>query len=150
MLIPQILSTVEHILPQFGFRIGHSCSQQLHKIANVTLNTYETKQVCLGLFLDTEQAFDKVLHNGLLYKIKNQLTDAQYRIVESYLVHRTFAVRLDEFNSKLKLILSGVPQGSVLGPLLCIIYTHDFCRHNTITVAQFALFSRVLQLDFRM
>ena len=102
------------------------------------MSTYETKQVCFGLFLGTEKASDKVWLNGFLYKIKNQLTNAQHRMVQSYLLPRTFSVRCDGVTSRSKLILLGVPQGSVFGPLLYIIYTHDFQRHKTLTFAQFA------------
>ena len=70
--------------------------------------------------------------------IKTHLTDTQYRLVQSYLLNGTFAVRRDVVTSRSKPILSGVPQGSVLGPLLYITYTHEFPRHNAITVAQFA------------
>jgi hypothetical protein len=70
--LPKLLEFLEHIIPdaQFGFRTLHSCPQQLHRVTDVILDTFEEKKVCLGLFIDTEKAFDKVWHEVLLFKIK--------------------------------------------------------------------------------
>ena len=140
LLLPYLLSEVHEMIPshQFGFRTNHSCSQQLHRIADDILDTFEEKAVCLGLFLDTEKAFDKVWHDGLYYKIKNRVSDTYFRIIQSYLSHRTFSVKYESAQSRSYLIHSGVPQGSVLGPLLYILFTSDFPIQNNLTIAHFA------------
>jgi hypothetical protein len=63
------------------------------------------------------QAFDKVWHEGLLYKIKTVFPDSIYRILKSYLENRFFILKYREEYTSLHLVLSGVPQGSVLCPL---------------------------------
>lgn len=140
LLLPHLLNSLDSVIPntQFGFRSAHSCSQQLHRVVDTLLDTYEEKSVCLGLFLDTEKAFDKVWYDGLLYKVKSRLSDTLYRILQSYLSCRTFSVKLENSQSSVKTITAGVPQGSVLGPLLYLIYVSDFPADNSLTIAQFA------------
>lgn len=138
--LPKLMTYLEKLLPdtQFGFRQQHSCPQQLHRVVDEILDTYEQKQVCLGLFLDTEKAFDKVWHAGLLYKVKQHLPDTYYRLLQSYLSERTYSVTYKGAISRSKPINSGVPQGSVIGPFLYLVYTSDLPRSNTLTIAQFA------------
>lgn len=142
LLLPELLQYLSHLIPdsQFGFRQSHSCPQQLHRVVDSILDTYEKKEVCMGLFLDTEKAFDKVWHQGLLSKMKNFLPDTYYRLMQSYLSNRSFTVKVENSLSKSHAIKAGVPQGSVLGPFLYLIYTHDFPTpiSDHITVAQFA------------
>jgi Reverse transcriptase (RNA-dependent DNA polymerase)/Endonuclease-reverse transcriptase len=140
LLLEQLNKNLEMLIPntQFGFRQFHSCPQQLHRVVDYILDSYEEKKVCLGLFLDTEKAFDKVWHDGLLYKLKNHLPDTYYKLILSYLKNRTYSVKIGNTLSKSNLIKSGVPQGSVLGPFLYIIYTNDFPHSENIKMAHFA------------
>ena len=94
LFLSKLFPYIESLLPdyQFGFRKVHSCPQQLHRIVDEILETYEKKQICLGLFLDTEKAFDKVWHQGLLYKLKDHLPDTYYRLIQSYLTGRKYTV----------------------------------------------------------
>jgi len=71
------------------------------------------------------QAFDRVWHTGLLYKIKQFLPTPLYLLIRSYLEHRTFKVRHSNSLSSLFPIQAGVPQGSDLSPDLYIIFTSD-------------------------
>jgi hypothetical protein len=75
--------------------------------------------------LDIKQAFDKVWHRGLLYKIKLNLPSEYYLIFMSYLSDRHFQIKHGEAYSTINQINSGVPQGSVFGPLLYLLYTPD-------------------------
>jgi hypothetical protein len=83
LLLPKFLHYLESLLPntQFGFRKSHSCPQQLHRVVDEILKAYKSKQICLGLFLDTEKAFDKVWLPGLLYKVKPHLPETYYRLL---------------------------------------------------------------------
>jgi retron-type reverse transcriptase len=95
----------------------------------------EGKKVCTSVFFDIQQAFDKVWHKALLYKLKNDLSDQLYLIMKSYLSERYFQVRIDDELSAYHLIRAGVPKGSILGPLLYLICTADVpLTENTLMV----------------
>lgn len=129
-----------NIIPkyQFGFRSQHSTIEQVHRIVSVVRKDLEEKRYCSAAFLDISQAFDKVWHTGLLYKIKQLLPHTYYCILKSYLTDRMFQVKFDDAISKLQNIQSGVPQGSVLGPVLYLMYTADLPITPSLTIATFA------------
>jgi len=75
---------------QFGFRQAHSTIQQYHRVADTTNKALESRQFCTANFLDISQAFDKLWHPGLLYKIKNILPTRYFSLLKSYLQERHF------------------------------------------------------------
>ncbi|BET02093.1 Hypothetical protein NTJ_14912 [Nesidiocoris tenuis] len=149
LVIPKLFSFLAPSIPefQFGFRPMHSCQQQIHRVVEEILDSYERKQVCQGVFLDTQKAFDKAWHMGILYKTKPLLPDSYYRLVQSYLAGRTFSVKIENALSTSRTIRSGVPQGSVWGPLLYLLYVSDVPTSPTTVSAMFADDEAILSRD---
>lgn len=136
----QIIIEERTLIPshQFGFRQKHSTIEQVHRITNSIENALEDKMVCSGIFLDVAQAFDKVWHQGLKYKLQRDLPKQFYQILCSYIDDRYFRVKYEDEFSELKKIKAGVPQGSVLGPVLYLLYTRDIPNPIEATMATFA------------
>jgi len=96
---------------------------------------FQHKRYCTANFIDISQAFDKVWHPCLLYKLKRTLPHPLYSILKSYLTNRVFQVRYHEEYTSLHNIQSGVPQGSIPGPVLYSIFTADLpVSDHTLTV----------------
>lgn len=129
-----------NVLPdhQFGFRKQHGTVEQIHRVCEHIRKTLEQKKYCSSVFLDIQQAFDKVWHKGLLSKIKQHLPHPFFSILNSYLTDRLFYVKESGNTSALHRIEAGVPQGSVLGPILYILYTADLPTEPGVVVATFA------------
>ena len=123
---------------QFGFRQAHSTIRQCHRIADTINKALENHQYCMTVFLDASQAFDKVWHSGLLYKIKQTLPPGYFHLLRSYLQDRHFATKFNNETSSHFPIYSGVPQGSILGPLLYTLYTSDFPSTPNTTLSTYA------------
>lgn len=123
---------------QFGFRIQHGTVEQVHRVIDKISKDLEGKRYCSAAFLDISQAFDKVWHTGLLYKLKLNLPYQYYNILKSYLEHRHFFVNHQNQETSLHPIYAGVPQGSVLGPILYILYTADLPTTRKTMTATFA------------
>ena len=145
-LIPTLYE--KRIIPdhQFGFRRNHATTEQVHRIANIINKALEENKYCTAAFLDISQAFDKVWHQGLLYKLKLLFSDSIYNILRSYLENRYFLIKYRDACSPLLPVLSGVPQGSVLGPLLYLLYTADLPITPESTTATFADDTAVLTI----
>ncbi|KAL1110565.1 hypothetical protein AAG570_008093 [Ranatra chinensis] len=130
----------QNIIPshQFGFRPFHSTIHQCLHIVDIISSSLEQKQYCGAAFLDVEQAFDRVWHPGLLYKLKKILPSTYYLILQSYLKDRYSVVcQKDKLSGYIR-INASVPQGSVLGPLLYLIYTADIPTYPSTHMATFA------------
>lgn len=132
---------IENILPpeQYGFRKSHSTSHQLLRITEIIERGFEAKKFTSVLFIDFAQAFDKVWINGLIYKIlKLELPSYLTSCLISFLQNRTFSTRINCSYSQNKRICSGVPQGSILGPILFNIFMHDIPTPNETELALYA------------
>jgi hypothetical protein len=75
-----------NILPpsQFGFRTNHSTIHQIHRLVDAISTTLERKQYCTCAFLDISQAFDRVWHDDLLFKLRNFLPSSLFLLIKSY------------------------------------------------------------------
>lgn len=124
---------------QHGFRKNHSTTHQLHRVIQSARNGLVNKQSTGMITLDIEKAFDRIWHNGLIYKmIDLKFPSSIIRITNSFLSERTFVVNVNGANSTPRPIPAGVPQGAVLSPTLYNIYTHDIPQGSTYSTALFA------------
>jgi hypothetical protein len=123
---------------QFGFRQHHFTIEQIHRVTQVVNQTTEEKMYCALAFLDNTQAFDKVWHDRLLFKLTTNLPLNYFLILQSYLQSRYFLVRYQYEQTTQYLIKAGVPQGSVLGPTPYLIYTADLPTTPHVTTATYA------------
>uniref|UniRef100_A0A2S2N8Q9 Putative RNA-directed DNA polymerase n=1 Tax=Schizaphis graminum TaxID=13262 RepID=A0A2S2N8Q9_SCHGA len=108
--ILQIFNIIPH--SQYCFRTGHSTVHQIHRLTDQISSTFEKKQYCPGVFLDVAQAFDRVWHKSLLFKLKMFLPAPYFLIICSYLENHTYTVRYGNSVSSFYPIKAGVPQGS--------------------------------------
>jgi hypothetical protein len=114
----------------------HTTIEQVHQITEIIREALEKKTILLFTFLDITQALDKVWHPGLLFKIrKKNLPHAYYRILESYLMDRPFQLKFKDKITTLRKTEAGVPQGSVLGPIVYLIYTSNLPTSDNTTAA---------------
>lgn len=132
---------------QFGFRSHHSTTDQLGRVATTILQGLEEQQFCSGAFLDVAQAFDRVWHDGLLIKLARLLPSNICTLLHSYLSARSFFVVFGSHRSSPRPITAGVPQGSVLGPLLYALYTADLPEASNSIYATFADDTAILSLS---
>jgi hypothetical protein len=120
---------VHNLLPptQSGFRPGHSTETAILKVLSDILTAVDQGNIAALVLLDLTAAFDTVDHTVMLERLRRTfgITGGAHRWLQSYLSGRTQSVRRGDVRSLLTSIKCGVPQGSVLGPILFLLYTAD-------------------------
>ena len=106
---------------QFGFRAGHSTEHALISLSEIIKSTLDSRKVSCGIFIDLQKDFDT--DNILLQKLNHYgIRGSSLNWFESYFKGRLQYVSINNQSSSLYKVTCGVPQGSVLGPLLFLIY----------------------------
>ena len=111
---------------QFGFRNGYSTNHGLTSLTEMIRKALDEDKFACGVFIDLQKAFDTVDHGILLSKLNHYgVRGASYQWFKSYLTGRKQYTTISHLKSDLRSINYGVPQGSVLGPILLLLYIND-------------------------
>ena len=124
-------STNQIFASQYGFHSKHSCENAIQELIGNVLKGYETGKYTLSIFLDLSKAFDTICHNVLLQKLELYgIHGTCLNWFKSYLSSRKMRVKCvsesgNFYYSNTKDIEFSTPQGSVLGPLIFLVFNND-------------------------
>ena len=137
---------------QSGFKPGDSCINQLLSITHEIYKSFDDGFEVRGVFLDISKAFDKVWHKGIIFKLQqNGISGKLLCVLSDFLKDRKQRAILNGQLSSWTSVNAGVPQGSILGPLLFLIYINDLTDGLSSNAKLFAddtsLFSVIYDVD---
>lgn len=136
----RLMSQLKLSIPnfQFGFLAARSTAHALTKFTTDVSNELSNKRITTAVSLDIQSAFDTVWHKGLIHKLmKIGINSSIIEIIYCFLSQRSFTVGR-KCQSSTRKILAGVPQGSVLGPILFTAYLYDLPTCRNIQILQYA------------
>ena len=114
---------------QYGFRKNHSTEFAALELTDLILEDMDNGKTPIAIFLDISKAFDTINHQKLLTKLYHYgIYGTPLKLIHSYLSNRKQCVIFDDILSNTLDIKTGVPQGSILGPIFFIIYINDICN----------------------
>ena len=118
---------------QFGFQNAHSTEHAILQLVNQITEALSQGKYTLGIFIDLSKPFDTVNHNILLEKLKaHGIQSGNLKSFRSYLPNRKQFILYDNFKTEVKIVKCGVPQGSILGPLLILIFVNDLSNSTKV------------------
>lgn len=125
---------------QYGFRKRHSTEYATLELLDKLLHDIDDRNATFAVYMDLSKAFDTLNHNILLEKLHRYgIHDSELSWFSNYLCNRTQYVEIEGYQSETLLIKTGVPQGSILGPLLFLIYMND--APNSAPLLRFILYA---------
>ena len=118
---------------QYRFRKYHSTEYAALNFLDYLYVEVDARRIPLNVYLDFSKAFDFLSHSILLDKLKHYgVEGVAHDLLKNYLKNRKQFVQLNDHSSELKCVLNDVPQGSILGPLLFLIYLNDIPNSNIV------------------